>query len=75
MRRTEYNKGFESALEALTIAEALKLETEKIKIKGTLGSLYHYTDNKEKAIEIKKELLEFYLKENNRRKIGLTLND
>ncbi len=75
MRQTEYNKGFESALNALNIAEALKLNVEKIKIKSALASLYHYTDNKEKSIEIKKELLTFYQKENNRRKIGLTLND
>tara|TARA_R110002111_G_scaffold53605_1_gene93053 strand:- start:3766 stop:5637 length:1872 start_codon:yes stop_codon:yes gene_type:complete len=75
MRQTEYNKGFESALKALKIADTLKLETEKIKIKSALASLYHYTDNKEKSIEIKKELLEFYQKQNNKRKIGLTLND
>jgi tetratricopeptide (TPR) repeat protein len=75
MRLTEYDKGFESALKALTIAEALQLASEKIKIKGTLASLYHYTNNKEKSIEIKKELLTYYKKQNNTRKIGLTLND
>lgn len=75
MRKTSYNKGFESALNALTIAEALKLDTEKIKIKSALASLYHYTDNKEKSIEIKKELLTYYKKQNNKIKIGLTLND
>ena len=75
MRQTAYKKGFESALKALSFAENLHLEDDKVKIKGTLASLYHYTNNKEKAIEIKKELLEFYKKQNNRRKIGLTLND
>lgn len=75
MRKTTYNKGFESALKALAIAEALKLETEKIKVKAALASLYHYTNNIEKSIEIKKELLAFYRKQNNKRKIGLTLND
>lgn len=75
MRQTKYEKGFESALKALAIAEALQLEDEKIKAKGSLASLYHYTNNKEKSIAIKKELLEIYLKQNNKRKIGLTLND
>ncbi|WP_400078621.1 tetratricopeptide repeat protein [Winogradskyella sp. R77965] len=75
MRLTEYDKGFESALKALKIAEALQLPNEKIKVKSALASLYHYTNNKEKSIEIKKELLIYYKKQNNKRKIGLTLND
>ena len=75
MRQTTYNKGFESALKALAIAENLNLENEKVKVKSALASLYHYTDNKEKSIEIKEDLLDIYKKQNNQRKIGLTLND
>ncbi len=75
MRKTQYNKGFQSALNALGIAEKLKLENEKIKAKASLANLYHYTNNKEKSLAIKKELLEIHRKNNNKRKIGLTLND
>ena len=75
MRQTTYKKGFESALKALAIAENLNLENEKVKVKSALASLYHYTDNKAKSIEIKEELLDIYKKKNNQRKIGLTLND
>nr|WP_298997707.1 tetratricopeptide repeat protein [uncultured Allomuricauda sp.] len=75
MRKASYKKGFEVAFKALAIAEKLNLEDGVVKIKATLASLYHYTDNKEKSIEIKKELLELYKGQNNLRKIGLTLND
>ncbi|WP_422859389.1 tetratricopeptide repeat protein [Flagellimonas sp. S174] len=75
MRKASYKKGFEVAFKALAIAEKLYLEDEVVKIKATLASLYHYTNNKEKSIEIKKELLELYKGQNNLRKIGLTLND
>jgi len=75
MRKTAYKKGFEAAFKALSLAEDLHLENEKTKVKSTLASLYHYTNNKEKSIEIKKELLELYKGQKNLRKIGLTLND
>lgn len=75
MRKAEYKKGFEVAFKALAIAENLGLKNEVVKVKGTLASLYHYTNNKEKSIEIKKELLELYKDQKNLRKIGLTLND
>ncbi len=75
MRQTNYESGFESALKALAIAEALQLEDEKIRAKSSLASLYHYTGNKEKSIEIKKELLDIYRKRNNKKRIGLSLND
>ncbi len=75
MRKTQYDKGFQSALNALDIAEGLGLENEKIKAKASLANLYHYTNNKEKSLAIKKELLEIHRKNNNKRKIGLTLND
>ena len=75
MRQAAYKQGFESILKALAIAEKMQLEDDVALFKGTLASLYHYTNNKEKAIEIKKELLEYYRKQNDNRKIGLTLND
>ncbi|NKI32492.1 hypothetical protein [Croceivirga thetidis] len=74
-RQTNYAEGFESALKALSIAEQLKLPAEIVKVKGILGNLYHYTNDKAKAIAIKEENLEYYRKQNNRRKIGHALND
>ena len=75
MRQTNYEQGFKSALKALSFAEDLKLDHEIARTKSTLSNLYHYTNNKPKSIELKKEVLAYYRKQNNKRRIGLALND
>ena len=75
MRQTQYEQGFTSALKALSLAESMHLDDEIARTKSTLSNLYHYTGNKAKSIELKMEVLAFYKKHNNKKRVGLALND
>ena len=64
MRQTKYKQGIESTLEALEYAKKLKSENKKAQIISALSSLYHYTNNYEKAITYKQQALRIYQKQN-----------
>lgn len=74
-RQTKYEQGFKAAFKALAYAEALDSDIDKANMLMFTAGLYHYTDNKPKAIALKKEALEIFEAQNNRAKIALTLND
>lgn len=74
-RQTKYEEGFKAAFKALAYAEALDSDIDKANMLMFTADLYHYTDNKPKAIALKKEALEIFKAQNNSAKIALTLNN
>lgn len=73
--QTKYELGIESIIKALMLTNKLSDPVFKAKILGALGNLYHYTNNKEKALEYFEQSIVFFEQTGNKKSLANALNN